>query len=173
MEEQTHKHTPAGQRPHAISWRWGGRRGGSRRPARPPSAWPAHQRTRPGPARDPASGLQRSRVGAREWGPRRVSPLLRRLPTHPPTHPPQAGFFPFIYALGKHAGFLEEPPITWALRKSHSPGICVCPCPGAEASEHLGHTVWEEVGGRVSSLSSPLWAPRPLHLPGRDPRGRG
>lgn len=58
------------------------------------------------------------------------------------------------YALGKHAGFLEEPPITWALRKSHSPGICVCPCPGAEASEHLGHTVWEEALHSASSLES-------------------
>lgn len=143
MEEQTHKHTPAGQWPHAISWRWGGCRGGwepaARPPGRPPAppGLPTGAHTRPG---DCAPGWRRSRVAARGWGPRRVSPLLRRLPTHSPT---ASQLFSCYLCSGKarrapgraacYLGFQEKPqprdlrlspPPPWGLRASGPP------CPG-------------------------------------------
>lgn len=142
---------------------------GSQRPPSPPP---------PPPDAGSERRLAEKQGGDEGVGAQRVGPLLCQLPppTHPPTPSPKPAFFLLFVLWESTARFLEETPITLALEKKRQPwdlGPGPAPAqPGLGASERLGHTVWEEVGGKVSHLSSPLWALWALGG-GRDPPGRG
>lgn len=98
------------------------------------------------PGQGSRSGISRGvGWGVREWGPRGWSPPSGQ--PHPLAHP-GLSFIQGLYS-GKHAGFLEEFPITWTLSKSCSPGsVCVCPAglgpPGASGPQCLGRGRWQD-----------------------------
>lgn len=73
----------------------------------------------------------------------------------PPTHPPQAGFFPVICALGKRGWVPGRDAYYLGSWGKWQPLDLAYASRASVASERLVHTVWEEVGGRVSA-SSPL-----------------
>eukprot|EP00071_Canis_lupus_P031950 XP_022265507.1 dematin [Canis lupus familiaris] len=130
VEEQTHTHPGAATR---YQLEVGGCRGGASGPPAPPDAGSEHQ-------------LPEKQGGDEGVGAQRVGPLLCQLP--PPTHPPTPSrLFSCYLCSGKaRLGSWKRRLLPWLLRKSGSPrGSGPVPAwPGLGASEHLGHTVWEE-----------------------------
>lgn len=164
MEEQTHTNTPwAGHTRYQLEVGRVRVRG---------SQWPTPARLRlPSSARRiQALGLWRSRVGAREVGAQKDRPP----PSAAPHHHAPASFFPVICARGKaQLGSwrrcllprLRGKAAAWDLGLHLS-----LPSLGAQC---LGHTVWEQVGGRVSH-SLPLCGHfGPQHQPRKEALGGG
>ena len=85
----------------------------------------------------------------------RVGPLLHQLPTHSPT--PSRLLSGYLYSgrarwvPGRVSYYLNS-------EQKLQPRICVCPG-RLGASEHLGLSVWEEVGGRTPDISPAFPSP--------------